>query len=73
MAKSQCLQVLQKEGHNERSIVTDMTDRTVSAWENLDEKHLMPEDMRKAIGEQIMTVAKSVSQAVVALHLNRGF
>jgi len=50
-----------------------MTDRTVSAWENLDEKHLMPEDMRKAIGEQIMTVAKSVSQAVVALHLNRGF
>jgi len=44
-------------------MVTDMTDRTVSAWENLDEKHLMPEDMRKAIGEQIMTVAKSVSQA----------
>ena len=73
MAKSQCLQVLQKEVHNERSIVTDMTDRTVSAWENLDEKHLMPEDMRKAIGEQIMTVAKSVSQAVVAMHLNRGF
>jgi serine/threonine-protein kinase HipA len=45
-------------------IVTDMTDRTVSAWENLDQKNLMPEDVRMAIGEQIMTVAKSVSQAV---------
>jgi serine/threonine-protein kinase HipA len=45
-------------------MVTDMTDRTVSAWENLDEKNLIPEDMHKAIGEQIMTVAKSVSQAV---------
>jgi serine/threonine-protein kinase HipA len=45
-------------------IVTDLTDRTVSAWENLDEKNLIPEDMRKAIGEQIMTVAKSVRQAV---------
>lgn len=28
------------------------------------EKNLMPDDMRKAIGEQILTVAKSVSQAV---------
>ncbi|MGA7833531.1 MAG: HipA domain-containing protein, partial [Terracidiphilus sp.] len=45
-------------------MVTEMTDRTVSAWENLDEKNLMPDEMRKAIGEQIMTVAKSVSQAV---------
>jgi hypothetical protein len=45
-------------------MVTDMSDRTVAAWENLDEKNLMPEDMRMAIGEQIMTVAKSVSQAV---------
>ena len=45
-------------------MVTDMTDRTVAAWENLDEKSLMPEDMCKAIGEQIMTVAKSVSQAI---------
>jgi hypothetical protein len=41
-----------------------MTDRTVTAWENLDEKKLIPEDMRKSIGEQIMTVAKNVSQAV---------
>jgi hypothetical protein len=45
-------------------MVTDMTDRTVAAWENLNEKSLMPEDMCKAIGEQIMTVAKSVSQAI---------
>ena len=45
-------------------IVTEMTARTVSAWENLDEKNLMAEDMRKAIGEQIMTVARSVSRAV---------
>jgi hypothetical protein len=46
-------------------MVTDMTDRTASAWENLDEKNLMPEEMRKAIGAQIMTVAKSVSLAVI--------
>ena len=45
-------------------MVTDITDRTVAAWEDLDEKSLMPEDMRKAIGEQIMKVAKSVSQAI---------
>jgi hypothetical protein len=45
-------------------MVTDMTDRTVAAWETLDEKNLMQDDMRKAIDEQIMTVAKSVSQAV---------
>lgn len=45
-------------------MVTDITDRTVAAWEDLDEKSLMPEDMRKAIGEQIMKVAKSVSHAI---------
>jgi hypothetical protein len=45
-------------------MVTEMTDRTVAAWENLDEKNLMPDDMRKSIGEQIMTVARSISQAV---------
>jgi len=44
-------------------MVTDMTERTVAAWENLDEKSLMPEDMRKAIGEQILAVAKSVNQS----------
>jgi len=45
-------------------MVTDMTEHTVAAWENLDEKYLMPDDMRQAIGEQIKTVAKSVSRAV---------
>jgi serine/threonine-protein kinase HipA len=45
-------------------MVTDITERTVAAWEDLDEKSLMPEDMRNAIGEQIMKVAKSVSQAI---------
>jgi serine/threonine-protein kinase HipA len=46
------------------AMVTDMTDRIVAAWENLDEKNLMPEDMREATSEQIMTIAKSVSHAV---------
>ena len=45
-------------------IVTEMTDRTVAAWETLDEKMLMPDEMRQTIGRQIMTVAKSVSQDV---------
>ncbi len=46
-------------------LVTDMTDRTVATWEKLDEKNLVPADMRKAIGEQITSVAKRVGQAVV--------
>ena len=44
-------------------MVTDMTERTVAAWENLDEKSRMPEEMRKAIGEQILAVAKNVYQS----------
>ena len=44
-------------------MVTEMTDRTVAALENLDEKSLMPNEMRQAISEQIMKVAKSISQA----------
>jgi serine/threonine-protein kinase HipA len=44
-------------------MVTEMTDRTIAAWENLDEKSLMPDEMRQAISEQIMKVAKSISQA----------
>jgi serine/threonine-protein kinase HipA len=42
------------------TIVTDIIDRTVAAWERLPEKDLLSEKMRKAIGEQILTVAKSV-------------
>jgi serine/threonine-protein kinase HipA len=47
-----------------RPIVIDITDRTVGAWEQLAEKHLLPENMRKAIGDQILTIAKSVGQAL---------
>ena len=39
-----------------------ITDRTVAAWERLPEKDLVSEKMRKAIGEQILTVAKSAGQ-----------
>lgn len=41
-------------------LVTEITDRTVAAWDNLDEKDLLPENMRNAIGGQITTVARSV-------------
>jgi serine/threonine-protein kinase HipA len=44
------------------TIVTDIIDRTVAAWERLPEKDLLSEKMRKAIGEQILTVAKSAVQ-----------
>jgi len=44
------------------TIVTDIIDRTVAAWERLPEKDLLSEKMRKAIGEQILTVAKSTGQ-----------
>jgi serine/threonine-protein kinase HipA len=41
-------------------IVTDIAGRSVAAWEQLAEKDLLPENMRKAIGEQILSIAKSV-------------
>ncbi len=44
-------------------IVMDVTERTAAAWEKLAEKDLLPEAMRKAIGDHIMTVAGSVAQA----------
>lgn len=44
-------------------MVTDVTERTADAWEKLGEKDLLPEAMRKAIGDHIMTVARSVAQA----------
>ena len=40
--------------------VIDVAGRTVAAWEQLAEKDLLPEKMRAAIGNQILTVAKSV-------------
>jgi len=45
-------------------MVVDVANRTVEAWEKLAERDLLPEGMRKAIGNQIMTVAKSVGQTV---------
>jgi serine/threonine-protein kinase HipA len=45
-------------------MVVDIADRTTEAWEKLGEKDLLPADMRKSIGNQIMAVAKTVGQAV---------
>ena len=39
-------------------LVTDVTDLTVAAWKKLGERDLLPEKMRKAIGDQITTVAR---------------
>jgi len=44
-------------------IVTDIADRTVAEWRRLPEKELLSAKVRKAIGDQILTVAKSVGQA----------
>jgi len=44
-------------------MVTEMTDRTVAAWENLDEKSLLPDELRQTISEQIRKVAKSIRQS----------
>ena len=41
-------------------MVINVADRTVAAWEQLAEKDLLPEDIRKAIGEQILAVARSL-------------
>jgi serine/threonine-protein kinase HipA len=43
-------------------IVTETTDRTVAAWEKLGEKDLLLEKMRTAIGDQILSVAKTVAR-----------
>jgi serine/threonine-protein kinase HipA len=45
--------------------VIDVADRTVAAWEQLAEKDLLPEKMQAAIGNQILTVAKSVLPSTV--------
>jgi hypothetical protein len=44
-------------------IVTETTDRTVSAWETLAERDLLPEKMRTAIGDPVLSVASTVAQA----------
>lgn len=44
-------------------IVTDVAERTRAAWKKLAEKDLLPDSLRRAIGDHIMTVAGSVAQA----------
>jgi hypothetical protein len=43
-------------------IVAETTDRTVAAWERLAEKDLLPEKMGAGIGDQILSVAKTVAR-----------
>jgi hypothetical protein len=42
--------------------LTETTDRTVSAWEKLAEKDLLPEKMRTTLGDPFLSVAKTVAQ-----------
>jgi serine/threonine-protein kinase HipA len=44
-------------------IVTETADRTVAAWQRLAEKDLLPEKMRTAIGQQILSVAATIGRA----------
>jgi serine/threonine-protein kinase HipA len=41
-------------------IVTNTTDKTIAAWEKIAEKDLLSEKMRGLIGDQILSVAKTV-------------
>ena len=41
-------------------IVVETAERTVAEWKRLDEKDLLPEDMRAVIGKQIASVAQTV-------------
>ena len=41
-------------------IVTETAERTVAAWEVLEQTALLPNDMRTAIGKQILGVAATV-------------
>ncbi len=40
-----------------RRIVRETVERTKTAWETLDQKHLLPPDIQKAIDKQIDAVA----------------
>ena len=44
-------------------IVAETAERTVDAWEGLEEKELLPGDMRDAIGKHILTVAATIRRA----------
>lgn len=48
-------------------IVTETAERTQAAWDGLAEKELLPEDVRAAIGRQILAVA-----ATIRAHRTRG-
>jgi serine/threonine-protein kinase HipA len=41
-------------------IVSETTERTVAAWDGLEEKELLPGDMRVAIGKHILAVAATI-------------
>ena len=49
-------------GHKLRLCLTK-DNQNLSAWGKLAEKDLLPVKMRTAIGDQILSVAKSVAQA----------
>jgi serine/threonine-protein kinase HipA len=42
------------------TIVRETVEHTLVAWENLAERDLLPGEMRKAVGDQIFTVASSI-------------
>ena len=42
------------------TIIRETVEHTLVAWENLAEKDLLPGEMRKAVGDQILTVARSI-------------
>lgn len=41
-------------------IVAETAERTATAWEHLEEKDLLPHDIRMAVGEQILAVAAAI-------------
>ncbi|MGO8819427.1 MAG: type II toxin-antitoxin system HipA family toxin [Terriglobia bacterium] len=41
-------------------IVTETAERTIAAWETLEPKALLPQEMRTAIGSQILTVSANI-------------
>jgi hypothetical protein len=41
-------------------IVSETAERTVAAWDGLEEKELLPGDMRVAIGKHILAVAATI-------------
>jgi hypothetical protein len=44
-------------------IVTETTERTVTAWEKRPETDVLPRDMKTLIGKQIHIVAAAISKA----------